>query len=382
MVDLTLSSVIAASLPSNVYVAVRIGDTQKLGRLGNERLYKFPPSAVSDHRFGKIEFLQRIGSCTVGIIPEKDGDQEVELSLGSGNLKFTVQLERPKGHSSQKVESDKPLLKPFASEKPKLTLAKKYLEEHDLERRLKDAVQEVISAMPEDPAAFIGQKLAGNNVVTRTFTHAAAPAATKEAGAQAEEAVRESSHPLENIAELPARATTPVAPLSFGAIHPELPPRMATPSAPEAIPPQLPAPGLPPREEGDATPSKQLAKVAQADQNVHDADILRLQLKESLSKACLSGSLDDTVTQIVESQAEVDNENLRLKMQRSFFEATKSGKLDEGFTKLNKITVSPEAELETVRIVAKSAEPVRIETLSGVGKEDAVALPGMLIRGV
>merc|ERR1719506_3431060 len=84
-------------------------------------------------------------------------------------LKFSVQLQRPEPMRGQKAEAqgDKPPLKFVKEDKPKVKAAKRYLEEHDLERRLKDAMQDVISAMPQDPAAFIAERLAKNNVLLR-----------------------------------------------------------------------------------------------------------------------------------------------------------------------------------------------------------------------
>jgi hypothetical protein len=165
MVDLTITPCPGQSLPKDVYFALRIADTQKLGRMSTERLYRFPQSAVGFHQYGKVEVLKKIAGYTIGVNPDKDTCQDLKINFEGNTWKFFVNLKPPAGKA---VGNPEPKSK--KDERPRVLAAKKYLEDHNLEMRLKDAMQEVIKVMPADPAAFIGKHLRENaKYVTESF---------------------------------------------------------------------------------------------------------------------------------------------------------------------------------------------------------------------
>jgi len=104
MVDLTLTSVDVNDLlaqckaagstdaEKDIYVTVRVGESQKLGRLSSERLYKFAAGKSGLGRFAKIEVLQRVATGTIDLAKEGVLDEvqkmSMDLTSGTGNVKF------------------------------------------------------------------------------------------------------------------------------------------------------------------------------------------------------------------------------------------------------------------------------------------------------
>lgn len=158
MVDLKLTTVDQAVLP-HCYVAARIGDSQKLGRLAAERLYKFPEDVLGEHKYGFIDVFQRVGGCSVSVNVEDGREQLVSLPINSGNLRFRVEL-APLGKTPPKAKT--PSSKGKLA-KEKLAEARSYLDRHNLELRLKVAMQAVMEALPEDPVGFICRRLSEND---------------------------------------------------------------------------------------------------------------------------------------------------------------------------------------------------------------------------
>mmetsp|Transcript_59524 Transcript_59524/g.109546 ORF Transcript_59524/g.109546 Transcript_59524/m.109546 type:complete len:449 (-) Transcript_59524:31-1377(-) len=175
------------NMSKDTYVSVRVGEVQKLSRISAGRTFKFPASAVGDRKFGKVEIFNRIGGCSVGIIPA-DEDQEVAVPInGDSNVKFRVMLDYTEKPPAAKIEEAERIKAKDVN--PKVLAAKEYLEKHNLELRLSEAMQAVLREKPEDPAAFIFSTLC-NSVGQATFTPAqlqrpaTAPAQTQKAASE------------------------------------------------------------------------------------------------------------------------------------------------------------------------------------------------------
>jgi len=167
MVELKLEA-LDLDLSSQYYVSLRVGEVQKLSRISASRAYNFPAKVVGNRKFGKIEIFKKIGGCSVGIIPEDGVDQEVSVSLDDDRrVKFKVGLNAEAGKSAPvKLAPEKALGQDV---NPKVQAAKAYLEEHNLEMRLSEAMQEVLREKPTDPAAFLAKTLAKSaSVVLKT----------------------------------------------------------------------------------------------------------------------------------------------------------------------------------------------------------------------
>lgn len=183
--ELKLEALNVDSLPQEMYMSVRVGEVQKMSRVVSGRLYKFPQSVIGDRKYGKIELFQRVGGCSVGIVPDATADQEVAVPLGETGNKahFRILLE---GDPSIKKMSAQPVVEggDVAEEKqaatdanPKVVAAKAYLEKHNLEMRLHEAMQAVLREKPEDPGAFVAERLLkSSGVVTKLPKAGEAPA--------------------------------------------------------------------------------------------------------------------------------------------------------------------------------------------------------------
>jgi len=151
MVELKLEALDFETLsPNDTYVAVRVGESQKLSRLSAVRNFKFPKNVVGDRKYGKVDVFKRVGTGSVSI--RNDGDsasQELALDCQGANMKFRVTL------GGDTVPSDKPAKEAG----PAVAEAKNYLMQHNLEMVLAECMQAVLRERPANPTAFIANKL-------------------------------------------------------------------------------------------------------------------------------------------------------------------------------------------------------------------------------
>jgi len=172
MVEVKLEPADGNGAMRDLYVALRIGETQKLTRASKARTYKFPSSTNSDRRYGKIEIFKRIGGCSVPIDPASFGKScpvnvplehsAAELDNKTGML-FHMSLcgDDGRGTSAQEKPPNS-ARKADPNTNPKVVAAKEYVDEHNLEMRLADAMQAVLRERPADPAEFISARLAAS----------------------------------------------------------------------------------------------------------------------------------------------------------------------------------------------------------------------------
>jgi hypothetical protein len=152
MVDIRLGALEADDMPQDIFLSVRVGETQKLSKLSSSRVYKFPN--VDGRRFGKIEVFRRIGACTVDVDPVNSDARNVNIACNEdalGVLGFSVVVE-PKSGTKPKMEEPK-------KDGDKMKAAKDYLQKHGLEMQLSEAMQAVLRERPEAPAEFLAAKL-------------------------------------------------------------------------------------------------------------------------------------------------------------------------------------------------------------------------------
>lgn len=160
MIELQLDALDIDDAPKETFVAIRIGDTQKLSRLTSTRGYKFQEAAVGDRKFGKVEVFRRVGSTSIGIRNSSGTAATQEVSVDTNDAKpmnFRVQLgAKPEAQERRRQAAEKLSASP---DNPKVQEAKLYLLEHNLEERLSEAMQAVLRDKPEDPAEFIAALL-------------------------------------------------------------------------------------------------------------------------------------------------------------------------------------------------------------------------------
>jgi len=158
MVDVTLEALNLDELAAqDTYIAVRVGESQKLARIAPSRNFKFPQSALGNRKIGKVDVLQRVGSINIHVKQEtSDAAQEIEIPAGTeGSVaKFRVLLGGEKNNASD--IANKPAPKEV---NPKVIEARSYLSDHNLEVRLSEAMQAVLRVRPANPSEFIFERL-------------------------------------------------------------------------------------------------------------------------------------------------------------------------------------------------------------------------------
>jgi len=201
MVEIGLEAVDNDLMPKDLYLSLRIGEQQKFAKASTSRAYKFAQSAVAERRYAKLEIYRRVGICSVSIDMEKvKGTHEIAVPVDDPRLcenevRYRITMEPA---ASEKIRAaptapepplssqDKPLAKDPSA---KVLAAREYLEKHQLEQRLSEAMQAVLRERPEDPGAFVAQKLASGAGIMRKVPDAA-PEAAPLAEAEAEAPTR------------------------------------------------------------------------------------------------------------------------------------------------------------------------------------------------
>lgn len=184
MVELNVQTLDTSNFSKDLYISVRIGEAQKLSKASASRNFKFSKSSIGDRRYGKIELFKRVGGSTVIIDPGMlDGLQDVRVPFeeGKSDMQFRISVSGEPQARPAEVEKEKNTPKNISS---KVQQAKDYLDKHSLELRLSEAMQTVLRERPDDPGAFIAQRLLANaNMVTKIpKPEVSAPAPTRAAG--------------------------------------------------------------------------------------------------------------------------------------------------------------------------------------------------------
>ncbi|CAE7926617.1 ODA11 [Symbiodinium sp. KB8] len=163
MVDISLQAVDGDSLPKDLFLSLRVGEQQKFSKANCSRTYKFPSSA--DRRYGKLELYRRVGVSSVSLDGESfQGAHEMAIQVEekARQVKYRLCLGGSASLPSPTNEAAKAQPDPAkqtSTKETKVVQAREYLQQHQLEQRLSEAMQAVLRERPEDPAAFIAQKL-------------------------------------------------------------------------------------------------------------------------------------------------------------------------------------------------------------------------------
>jgi len=158
MVELTLDSIEDGMMPKDIFISVRVGDKQKLSKLAATQVYRFPQAG--SRRFGKVDVLKRIGTCSIVIDPTITGAREVRVSCEDNtSLGLRIGVE---ADETQKKAADE-IIDPDANKKSRVKAAREYLSQHGLEVHLSEAVQDVLRERPENPTEYLALKLLGKS---------------------------------------------------------------------------------------------------------------------------------------------------------------------------------------------------------------------------
>eukprot|EP00929_Paragymnodinium_shiwhaense_P108234 TRINITY_DN74559_c0_g1_i1.p1 TRINITY_DN74559_c0_g1~~TRINITY_DN74559_c0_g1_i1.p1 ORF type:complete len:201 (-),score=47.80 TRINITY_DN74559_c0_g1_i1:180-782(-) len=154
------------------YVAVRVGDQQKLSRLSTSRVYRFP-DAKEDTRTCKVEVFRRLGTCKVDADPRNQSVRttvmdtidpqlgRLQLRLGPEESKNGALSEATttaaQGQGSSMASSQKPS---DGKGKPAKAMATQdYIKRHGIEAALAEAMQQVLKERPENATEALALKL-------------------------------------------------------------------------------------------------------------------------------------------------------------------------------------------------------------------------------
>lgn len=196
MVHISLEAIETSAVPKDLFISLRVGDVQKFAKAAASKTYKFPAAAVGDRRYGKIEVYRRIGICSVMIDPSTlQGAHEISVPLDDErlpNLKYRFNLDDGEApvlpNSADKPTQESPVIddKPLKDLHGRVKAAKEYLDKHQLEMRLSEAMQAVLRERPEDPGAFVASKLVNRaGMVTKVDADANAESNTQQEEATA-----------------------------------------------------------------------------------------------------------------------------------------------------------------------------------------------------
>lgn len=226
MVQIILEPVNAESIPNELYTCLRVGDIQKFSKGFSKRNYDIAAKSVGDRRFGKLDIYKRVGTATINVDPESNkGVTELSMKLDDpllGDIKYRLEV--------LASANNKPVEKPAIRERgdsynEKVKAVKDYVEIHQLEARLHEAMQAALRDRPEDPASFIAAKLtSGAGMVKKLAGKDQAPPSPA-APAPATPAQQAAPAPAAPIA--PTAEAAAVAPAPAPAMSPEAVPQSA-----------------------------------------------------------------------------------------------------------------------------------------------------------
>eukprot|EP00933_Yihiella_yeosuensis_P048227 TRINITY_DN44320_c0_g1_i1.p1 TRINITY_DN44320_c0_g1~~TRINITY_DN44320_c0_g1_i1.p1 ORF type:complete len:246 (-),score=56.45 TRINITY_DN44320_c0_g1_i1:111-848(-) len=199
MVDVNLEAVDGDSFPQDLFLSLRVGDQQKFAKAGSTRSYKFAPTqSGAEKKMGKLEIYRRVGVANMSLDQERmQGVHEMSVKVDdqrlSSELKYRVSLNgevpsSPTGPASPQAA---------AKRSEKVSAAREYLNQHQLEQRLADAMQAVLRERPEDPGAFIAARLASGTGMTKKVADAPLPPQVPSAAANPQSAT--AAHEAEDV---------------------------------------------------------------------------------------------------------------------------------------------------------------------------------------
>mmetsp|Transcript_72520 Transcript_72520/g.172918 ORF Transcript_72520/g.172918 Transcript_72520/m.172918 type:complete len:572 (+) Transcript_72520:54-1769(+) len=153
--DIKLDTETGTTLPSDLFLSVKIGDVQKQSRLAESRTYRF--SQDTDAAFGRVEVFRRVGAATIPLNMGTDHDVWVPCNH--------PQLQDLQLHMAVQRKSQAPPREQSLRQRQKFGEAQQYLAKYNLEDLIADAVREVIQARPENPHRFIAERLLEEELV-------------------------------------------------------------------------------------------------------------------------------------------------------------------------------------------------------------------------
>jgi len=249
MVDINLEAVDGDSLPKDLYLSLRVGEQQKFSKANNSgRTFKF--ASPEDKRYGKLEIYRRVGVAAISLDTEKYQEAH-ELSVpvdddrvAGREVKYRFALG---GNGSLPTSPKATAADPAKQVSQKVNLARDYLQKHQLEQRLSDAMQAVLRDQPDDPGAFLAQRLTSGVGIVKKAEEPLKMMQNTQASQPAQSEVAQSSNaapsqPPAQASSAPAASVEPPAPAPAQSAPVEAPAPVPASSMPAMAPVVAPAP--------------------------------------------------------------------------------------------------------------------------------------------
>lgn len=159
MVELQVDALEADDeLPRDCFVALRLGESQKLARLSSSRIYRFPKAG--DCRSGKIEVFKRLGGATIDYDPENEIVRKVAVKCHGEDRMVDLCIGVERDLQSRESQRSRKQVR-VSRQSDKMRASKDYLREHGVEARLAEAMQAVLRERPENPTEFLAATFLG-----------------------------------------------------------------------------------------------------------------------------------------------------------------------------------------------------------------------------
>lgn len=128
---------------ADCFVAVRIGDHQKIGKYDPQRCYRFPSGCG---RAARVDLFRRVGGCRVDVVrDQRSCDVPVTADDPSvDGLRLSIDVAVPQVNEAQQISTP-----------TKSKAANTYLTLHGIEEMLHEAVTSLLREQPEDPRQFL-----------------------------------------------------------------------------------------------------------------------------------------------------------------------------------------------------------------------------------
>jgi len=137
---------------NDTFLSLRVGSSQKQGRLGATRVFKFSQD-VQDPQ-ARVEIFRRIGAATVALSSQTGKAHEVDVKcVGAEQLRLRLAVNARGGDlaSTQELKTQRV--------KERADAAQTYIERHNLEGIMAEAMKEVIRTRPDVPHKFLADKI-------------------------------------------------------------------------------------------------------------------------------------------------------------------------------------------------------------------------------
>lgn len=165
MVEITFDAVAAHAVPKDLYLSMRIGETQKFAKAHQSKIFKFPGASVNERRWAKLEIYKRVGVCSLDVEPAKlQGTHEVMVQVDDNRIadnmmKYHVNVS-PSTGTKRSVYEEERLDSHGEAMNDKVLSAHDYLDKYQLEQRISDAMRAVLRDRPEeDPGVLVANML-------------------------------------------------------------------------------------------------------------------------------------------------------------------------------------------------------------------------------